>query len=328
VRRRRPTYPPVPPSDLPPARTVVVPDRGEFFLRDSDPAQPPAAQPPAAQPPAAQPPAAQPPAAQPPAAQPPGGPGDRARPPVMLLHGWMVTADLNWCGAYQAISQAGYRVLALDHRGHGRGIRALEPFRLVDCAADAAAVLRRLGATPAIVVGYSMGGTIAQLMARDHRDVVGGLVLSATCQHFQDPETRRIWKLMGAVGLTLGVAPRSFYSVAFNRSGIPLNERTAWFLSELLRHQARDVAEAGRELGRFDSRPWLRSIRVPAAMVLTSRDTAVAPAKQRELAQAVGATVFEVGIDHLEVTDRATEYNPVLLSALAAVRAPEGALAA
>jgi 3-oxoadipate enol-lactonase len=88
-----------------------------------------------------------------------------------------------------------------------------------------------------------------------------------------------------------------------------------------MRHQARDVAEAGRELGRFDSRPWLRSVDVPAGMVLTTQDTAVAPAKQRELAQAVGATIFEAPIDHLEVTTRATDYNPALIAALAAVGA-------
>ena len=39
----------------------------------------------------------------------------------MLLHGWMVSADLNWCGAYGELAAAGYRVLAIDHRGHGRG---------------------------------------------------------------------------------------------------------------------------------------------------------------------------------------------------------------
>ena len=59
-------------------------------------------------------------------------------------------------------------------------------------------------------------------------------------------------------------------------------------------------------------------------MVLTSRDQMVAPAKQRELAQASGATVFEVSIDHLEVTDRAEVYNPALISALQAVAAPRG----
>jgi pimeloyl-ACP methyl ester carboxylesterase len=273
---------------MPPARTVIVGDRGEFFLRDT------------------------------------GGDG----PAVMLLHGWMVTADLNWHGAYDALAQAGYRVLAIDHRGHGRGLRSLTPFRLTDCAADAAAVLRRLDAGPAIVAGYSMGGTIAQLMARDQRDVVAGVVLSATCQHFQDPETRRAWKWMGAVGLMIGVAPRWFYSAGFKRSGIKLDARTAWWMSELMRHSPRDVAEAGRELGRFDSRPWLGGVKVPGAMVLTGRDSAVAPSKQLELAAAIGATVFEVPIDHLEVTSRAGEYNPALLSALRAVSADRAVVAA
>ena len=92
-----------------------------------------------------------------------------------------------------------------------------------------------------------------------------------------------------------------------------------------MRHEARDIAEAGRELGRFDSRPWLGSVKdVPTAMVLTARDQMVAPAKQRELAAASGATVFEVDIDHLEVSDRADVYNPALISALAAVAAPQG----
>jgi pimeloyl-ACP methyl ester carboxylesterase len=286
-RRRSRPLPPVPPWPLPPARTLVVPDRGEFFLRDI---------------------------------------GDPSRPTVLLLHGWMVSADLNWGAAYAALVDAGYRVLAIDHRGHGRGLRPMTPFRLTDCAADAAAVLRALDAAPAIVVGYSMGGTIAQLMARDHRDVVAGIVLSGTCQHFQDEPTRRVWRWMGALGISLGLAPRQFYRLGFRRSGIPINERTTWWLSELMRHEARDVAEAGRELGRFDSRPWLSRVeRLPAAMVMTTGDTAVAPVKQRELAEAVGATVFEVAIDHLELGERAAEYNPALVSALAAVaeRRPE-----
>jgi pimeloyl-ACP methyl ester carboxylesterase len=285
-RSRRQTYAPVPPHEMLPARTVIVPGRGEFFLRDS-------------------------------------GETESPRPTVMLLHGWMVTADLNWHGAYDALVDAGYRVLAVDHRGHGRGLRAMAPFRLEDCAADAAAILRELGVAPAVVVGYSMGGTIAQLMARDHPDVMTGLVLSGTGQHFQDPETRRIWKWMGVVGVTLGLAPRQFYRASFRSAKIRLNERTAWWLSELMRHEARDVAEAGRELGRFDSRPWLASLTgIPTAMVLTSRDAMVAPVKQRELAQASGASVFEVAIDHLEVTDRADVYNPALISAVAAVSAP------
>ena len=284
-------YPPVPPHAMPPARTVIVPGRGEFFVRDS-------------------------------------GEADPAAPTVMLLHGWIVNADLNWHGAYDALIEAGYRVLAIDHRGHGRGLRAMDPFRLADCAADAAAVVRQLGLAPAIFVGYSMGGTIAQLIARDHRDAVSGIVLSGTSQHFQDPETVKTWRWMGALKLALTVFPRGVWRVGFRQAKIPYSPQTAWWLSELTRHCARDVAEAGRELGRFDSRPWLGSVNVPAATVITSRDRSVSPRNQQELARAIGATVFEVAIDHLDVTSKAAEYNPALLGALDAVRAPAAAAVA
>ena len=285
---RTPVYHPVPPHALPPARTVHVPGRGEFFVRDTE----------------------------------------SDGPVVLLLHGWVVSADLNWHAAYDALRDAGYRVIALDHRGHGRGLRALTPFRLTDCAADAAAVLATLQTGPATVVGYSMGGTIAQLMARNHADAVSGIVLSGTCQHFQDPATSRVWKWMGVMGLLIGLAPRTFYRQGFRRQGIPYDASTAWFISELMRDEARAVAEAGRELGRFDSRPWLSQLDVPTTMVMTTRDSAVAPAKQRELALATGAQVFEVALDHLELTARADVYNPALLSAIAALPAVSRAVAA
>jgi 3-oxoadipate enol-lactonase len=275
-------WPPDPPIDMPPARMVRVPGRGELFLRDSNPCQP-------------------------------------DRPAVMLLHGWMADADLNWCGAYGDLAAAGYRVLAIDHRGHGRGLRQLDDFRLSDCAADAAAVLGVLGAAPALVVGYSMGGAIAQLMVRDHPEVVRGLVLSGTAQHWQDPRTRRAFKALGLLGLALSVAPRATWTAGFRRAGLGESPERAWALSEMMRHSARDIVEAGRELGRFDSRPWLHPLPVPAAVVLTTRDELVAPRKQRALAAALQAPVFEAPISHLEITTAGATYNPVLLRALAAV---------
>jgi 3-oxoadipate enol-lactonase len=265
---------------MPPARTLVTPGHGELFLRDS------------------------------------GGDG----PAVMLLHGWMATADLNWCGAYRDLIDAGYRVLAIDHRGHGRGLRPLVPFRLSDCAADAAAALRTLGLAPALVVGYSMGGAIAQLLARDHPDVATGVVLSGTAQHWQDPQTRRAFKGLGVLGLSLSLAPRTFWRLGLRRAGLPQNDRTVWTQSELMRHSARDIAEAGRELGRFDSRPWLSSVTVPLGVVITTRDELVPVYKQRELAAAAGGPALEAPIRHMEVTTNWQAYNPVLLAALDALR--------
>jgi pimeloyl-ACP methyl ester carboxylesterase len=280
-RSSDPVAPPAPPVTLPPARTVFAPGRGELFLRDT------------------------------------GGDG----PPVMLLHGWMASADLNWYGAYGALTGAGYRVLAIDHRGHGRGLRSIAPFTLSDCAADAAAALELLDAAPATVVGYSMGGAIAQLLARDHADVVSGLVLSGTSQEWQDRRERGFWRGMGALWLILALAPDRVWRHELRRQRLRDPELGSWLVSELLRASAGDLAEAGRELGRFDSRPWIGSLRMPAAVVVTTHDTLVSPRKQRSLAAALGARVLEAPCDHLEVVQ--PSYNPALLGGLQAVGAHE-----
>ncbi len=277
---RRRHPPPVPPFEPPLARTLRVEGVGELFLRDT------------------------------------GGNG----PAVMLLHGWTASADLNWWGAYSALEEAGYRVLAIDHRGHGRGMRTYERFTLTACAADAAAAIRALDCAPATVVGYSMGGAIAQLLARDHPATLSGLVLSGTAQHWQDPRLRRYWHVMWSLSLALAVAPRASWRVGLRYVGLRESPQTAWVLAELMRHSSTDIAEAGRELGRFDSRAWLPHLEVPAAVVITTKDQAVPPGKQRELAAALRAPMFEAPIDHIQITSRPERYNPALVEAIAAVR--------
>ncbi len=277
------THAPVPPIEMPPARTVRVPGRGEFFLRDT------------------------------------GGDG----PPVMLLHGWLATADLNWAGAYGALVDAGYRVLALDHRGHGRGLRSAAPFRLVDCAADAAGVLRVLETGPVLAVGYSMGGAIGSLLARDHADVVRGLVLSGTKMEWHEhPQERRVWRGMIGLRAVTQAAPYLAYVKGLEkRAGIRNPDIAAWISGELLRHSSRDIAEAGRELGRYDSRPWIGGLDIPVAVVVTTKDREVSPRKQHALAEAAHATAFEAPITHVGIVAGAREYNPALIQALADVDA-------
>ena len=89
-------------------------------------------------------------------------------------------------------------MVAPDLRGHGRGIRSRRPFRLEDCADDLAALVEQLGCGPVVVVGYSMGGLVAQLLWRRHPDLVAGLVLCSTARVF----------LPGGRGSATSSAPR------------------------------------------------------------------------------------------------------------------------
>jgi 3-oxoadipate enol-lactonase len=288
VSRQAPTWAPEPPVPLPPGHIVHVPGRGELFLRDS------------------------------------GGDG----PPVLLLHGWMFSADLNWWRAYRPLQDAGYRVLAIDHRGHGRGLRTHEPFRLTDCAADAAALLEYLELAPALVVGYSMGGPIAQYMARDHAHTVAGLVLCATSTSWQDPRQKALWRGMALVRLALGVSPLALWRRGLRLVGFPDSPVTTWTTAELTRGSSVDLAEAGRELSRFDSRPWVAELTQPAAVIVTTRDQGVPAAHQRRLARRLGARTYEVDGDHGACIARAREFNATLLHALGTVADAETASAA
>jgi pimeloyl-ACP methyl ester carboxylesterase len=63
---------------------------------------------------------------------------------VLLLHGWTASGDLQFFTAYEALAQH-YSFVAVDHRGHGRGMRTVSPFALEDVADDCAALLRTLG---------------------------------------------------------------------------------------------------------------------------------------------------------------------------------------
>lgn len=280
---------PEPPVALPPGRVLHVHGRGEFFVRDT-------------------------------------GEGS-AGTTVLLLHGWMFSSDLNWFTTYADLQAAGHRVIALDHRGHGRGLRSPAPFRLQDCADDAAAVLRTLGTGPALVVGYSLGGAVAQLVARDHPDVTAGIVLCATANDWSEPKLRLLWSGMTGLRLLLGIAPEAIWRRAMVLFGEDGGTGTTWQAAELARGSAVALAEAGRELGRFDSRPWNGVLGVPSAVVVTREDTSVPPAKQHALASSLGAPAFEAPGTHGAVTMVPDTFNPVLLQALDAVREPVGATA-
>ncbi len=268
---------------LPPGRAVVLPGRGTTWVRDL-----------------------------------PGPTADA--PAVLLLHGWTVTADVNWSTCYRAL-QRRFRVLAMDHRGHGNGIRSLRPFRLEDCADDAAALCHELGIDRMVACGYSMGGPVAQLLWRRHRDVVGGLVLCATGRRFgSDPQRARILaiSLLGASVASMAAIPlvRAKVVGRFLDARIGDDPRLAWAAEQVRSNDPTAVLQAGAALAGFDSRAWIGEVDVPSAVVITTRDQVVAPTRQRNLAGAIPtAWVEEVPGTHSVVVEAPGLFIPPLLRA-------------
>jgi pimeloyl-ACP methyl ester carboxylesterase len=109
--------------------------------------------------------------------------GDAADPPILLVMG-MGGSMVWWEDAFCRQLAHGRRfVIRYDHRDTGRSV-AYEPGRPgytgADLVADAAGVLDAYGVAAAHVVGVSMGGALAQLLALDYTDRVSTLVLIST----------------------------------------------------------------------------------------------------------------------------------------------------
>jgi 3-oxoadipate enol-lactonase len=278
LRFRRRFRQPVAPTWLPPALIRNVPGRGEIFYRHHIG-------------------------------------GEAGAPTLVLLHGWTASADLQWFTAYQALG-ARYPFIAMDVRGHGRGLRSELPFTLEDAADDAAALVRDLGLDHVVVLGYSMGGPLSLLTAQRHPELVSGLVLVATALEFNSGTERFQWWMLSILEgffrsrLWKRVAWKSFDRLGRRRPD--LAPWLPWLAAESHRGDPTALTQAGRALRHYDARGFARSIDRPAGVLVTTEDTMVRPVKQRALAAALDARVTDIAGDHFVCWGKADEFAVAL----------------
>ncbi|CAN7179034.1 alpha/beta hydrolase [Bosea sp. LjRoot9] len=118
---------------------------------------------------------------------------------VMLVHGFGSSHMVNWVNTQwtKTLTHAGYRVVALDNRGHGQSEKLYEPaaYSSQIMAEDVRRLMDHLGVSQAAVMGYSMGARISAHLALAHPDRLRALLLGGLGIH-----------LVEGVGLPLGIA--------------------------------------------------------------------------------------------------------------------------
>jgi pimeloyl-ACP methyl ester carboxylesterase len=100
--------------------------------------------------------------------------------PMLLIHGFASNARVNWDGPswFSTLNEAGYRVIALDNRGHGSSSKSHDSadYFPAKMASDAAALLKHLGISSCHVMGYSMGARISAFLALEYPLLVKSLI--------------------------------------------------------------------------------------------------------------------------------------------------------
>lgn len=223
--------------------------------------------------------------------------GPDGAPVVLLIHGLGGSSLAEWYRIAPALAEK-HRVLMVDYRSHGLAPLVRHRFEVDDLADDLAGVLDALGIGRVGVVGYSMGGAIAQALAYRQPGRVDRLALIAAFSHH--PEPTRTLRLAGAVlaraweRLT-GIGTPEVRAGYLLATGAVEPRHARWLWEETHRRDPDAGAQASLALLRFDSRPWVGKIEAETLVLIPTSDQLVPPQWQYRLAGTLRrATIVEL----------------------------------
>jgi 3-oxoadipate enol-lactonase len=229
--------------------------------------------------------------------------------PLLLIQGIGYTRE-GWGPLRERLAR-GYRVLSYDNRGIGESEIPPGPYTVADLAADAVQVLDEAEVERAHVLGLSLGGMAAQLLAADHPERVDRLVLASTTPgdgvgHPLPEQTRAL--IAEAATLPPEVALRRFVANAL-APGSPLVEEV---LAYRQLHPPDPVGWAGQAaagLG-WDAAEVLHRITAPTLVIAGTVDTVVDPMNAWVLSAGISGAELELihGAGHLAYWERPEEF--------------------
>lgn len=226
--------------------------------------------------------------------------------PILLIMGVGATSDY-WGETFRAELAARFTVVSYDHRGIGRSGRARADFTVADLADDAARLVQALEFAPAHVVGFSLGGMVAQELAIRHPHCVSRLVLAGTSAGGGErptltPETlRRLHDAMVCADPAQAIQAGLDANISERRSAQP-EVRAAWVsLVSSARMPLRTVQRQLDAAQSHDATTRLGAIDAPVLVLHGSDDRMIDPAHAGPLAAALGgAPVVHVpGAGHM-----------------------------
>jgi pimeloyl-ACP methyl ester carboxylesterase len=156
--------------------------------------------------------------------------GEPEAPVIVAVHGFASSGLLNWhhTGWARDLTRAGFRVIAIDQRGHGASTKPHSPddYRMTLLVADLLAVLDAYLLDTVTLVGYSLGGRVGwhaalELPDRVSRAVLGGVPDGYPLRSFQVDQARA-WITDGTA-----ITDRMTSSYVQMASGIRGNDLTA-----------------------------------------------------------------------------------------------------
>lgn len=220
--------------------------------------------------------------------------------PVIFLHG--VTDSWRSFETVLPLLPASMRAFAISQRGHGESSRPESGYRFGDFAEDVRGFMDAVGLDRAVVVGHSMGASVAQRLMADHPERLTRVVLMGAFASFQGNAELNEYVRTAILPLADPISPefaREWQSSTVAQPIAPSQLNT--FVSETLKVPAHVWHQAfSGFLATPDFLNELARARVPVLLFWGDRDTYALRQDQDRLLQAIPTarlTVYE-GIGH------------------------------
>lgn len=212
-------------------------------------------------------------------------------PAIVFVHGFTTTAEF-WREQVAPFSRD-RRVVRVNLPGHGIAPRSVERgYTIDDFVSDVERVFVELALEPCVLVGLSMGGTIAQRFVLKHPGRVEALVLVGATPHGLGPDVK-VENVLAAID-TLGVAKASQNVIERSFASCAPASLVEWAKREVVQTPEHVARIAIGSLNASDSRSELSSIRIPTLVVVGEEDAITPPAESRVLADGIPGSRLSV----------------------------------
>lgn len=222
--------------------------------------------------------------------------------PIVLVTGYRATIS-NWNAYFLGELAKQHEVIVFNNRGIGGSVSDTTQYRMADLARDTSTLIQTLKLRDVTLVGWSMGGMVAQTLLMQHPDRIRDAVLMNTAPpgwsgDSVPPEVMRV--LSGTPGTTFG----QVMSVLFPPNAVQQAEqcfsrdmfRPADYGSAKISAQVTQDQDAVLSAWTADKQAFgrLRSIGVPTLVLSAQNDAVLAPANGAELNEAIrGSSLVE-----------------------------------
>lgn len=235
-------------------------------------------------------------------------------PPLVLLHA-VGTSGAIWWQHIPRLARR-FRVLAVDLPGHGKSPRLQAPVNIEAMAEALYEALKGETLLPAHLVGLSLGGMVAQMLAVQHPLSVATLTLCDTICEANPAaadilEERAMGVEKSGMGPTVKPTLERWFAPGFSDRRPEVTD-----LVEKLLRQADPIvnAQTWRAIANFNVASRLKSFsNIPALVVNGSLDTSISPDMGKRIGELLGAELVELaGCAHMAPLEAPEKFMDIL----------------